>query len=556
MAGSHVKRDAQSETAQRHKEIVDAAPARDADFTTISGAPVDAIYTPADVEDVDYERDLGVPGEFPFTRGPYTNMYRGRLWTMRQFSGFGTARESNERYKFLLAQGGGGLSVAFDMPTLMGIDADHARAEGEVGRCGVSISSLRDMEILFDGIPLQDVSTSMTINGPAAIIWAFYIAAAEKQGADPAKLRGTLQNDILKEYIAQKEYIFPPAPSLRLVVDTIEHATNHMPYFHPVSISGYHIREAGSTAVQELAFTLSDGFAYVEAAMARGLSVDAFAPRLSYFFNAHSDFFEEICKYRAARRIWARHLRDKYGAKDPASWRLRFHTQTAGCSLTAQQPENNIVRVAIQALAGVLGGTQSLHTNSMDETLALPTDRAAKIALRTQQIIAAETGVANVADPLGGSWFIESLTNRMEQEAEEYFARIDKQGGVVRALEEGFQQREIGRAAYAYQRDLEAGRKFMVGVNTCVEPDEKLEIPLLIIEPRVEAEQRAALAELRRNRDNARASRTLSELRDAARGNTNLMPAILECARAYVTVGEAVAALQDVFGTYLEPAAF
>jgi len=556
MASSHLKPDAGLESAQRHKEAVEAAETRDADFTTISGDPLDAIYTPADTESVDYERDLGVPGEFPFTRGPYPSMYRGRLWTMRQFSGFGTARESNQRYKYLLSQGGGGLSVAFDMPTLMGIDADHARAEGEVGRCGVSISSLRDMEILFDGIRLQDVSTSMTINGPAAIIWAFYIAAAEKQGADPSKLRGTLQNDILKEYIAQKEYIFPPVPSMRLVVDTIEHATRQMPLFHPVSISGYHIREAGSTAVQELAFTLSDGFAYVEAALERGLDIDAFAPRLSFFFNAHSDFFEEICKYRAARRIWARHLRDRYGAKDPNSWRLRFHTQTAGCSLTAQQPENNIVRVAIQALAGVLGGTQSLHTNSMDETLALPTDRAAKIALRTQQVIAYETGVANVVDPLGGSWFVESLTNRMEQQAEDYFARLAGLGGVVRALEDGYQQREIGRAAYAYQRDLEAGRKFMVGINKNVEPDEKIEIPLLLIEKRVEEEQRAALADLRRNRDNERANRTLSELRDAARGTGNLMGPILECARAYATVGEAVAAMQDVFGTYLEPAAF
>jgi len=556
MSGSKVKNAAAQDAARRHKETVARAETRDADFTTLSGDPVDVLYTPADTADIDYERDLGAPGEFPFTRGVYTNMYRGRLWTMRQFSGFGTARESNERYKFLLAQGGGGLSVAFDMPTLMGLDADHTRAEGEVGRCGVSISSLRDMEILFDGIPLQDVSTSMTINGPAAIIWALYIAAAEKQGADTAKLRGTLQNDILKEYIAQKEYLFPPEPSIRLVVDTIEHATNHMPYFHPVSISGYHIREAGSTAVQELAFTLSDGFAYVEASIARGLDVDAFAPRLSFFFNAHSDFFEEICKYRAARRIWARHMRDRYGAKKPESWRLRFHTQTAGCSLTAQQPENNIVRVAIQALAGVLGGTQSLHTNSMDETLALPSDHAAKVALRTQQIIATETGVPNVVDPLGGSWYVESLTNRMEAAAEEYFARIEKQGGVVRAVEEGFQQREIGRAAYAYQKELEAGRKVMVGVNAYVEPEEKIEIPILIIERRVEEEQRAALAELRRNRDNARCAKRLSELRNAARGTDNLMPYLLECAREYVTVGEAVAALQDVFGTYREPAVF
>jgi methylmalonyl-CoA mutase N-terminal domain/subunit len=548
--------EAAAEAARRHKSVAAAAGGRDADFTTISGDSVDVLYTPADAEAIDYERDLGAPGEFPFTRGPYPNMYRGRLWTMRQFSGFGTAHESNARYKFLLAQGGGGLSVAFDMPTLMGLDADHGRAEGEVGRCGVSISSLRDMEILFDGIPLQDVSTSMTINGPAAIIWAFYIAAAEKQGADTKKLRGTLQNDVLKEYIAQKEYLFPPEPSMRLVIDTIEHATRHMPLFHPVSISGYHIREAGSTAAQELAFTLSDGFAYVEAAMARGLGVDEFAPRLSFFFNAHSDFFEEICKFRAARRIWARHLRDRYGARNPNSLRLRFHTQTAGCSLTAQQPENNIVRVAIQALSAVLGGTQSLHTNSMDETLALPTDHAAKIALRTQQVIAAETGVANVVDPLGGSWFVESLTQRMEDQAEEYFARIDKLGGVVRAIEAGFQQREIGRAAYVYQQQLEAKRKVMVGVNEFVEPDEKIDIPLLVIEKRVEMEQRRALADLRRDRDDGRARRALSELRDAARGTGNLMDPILECARAYATVGEAVEALQDVFGTYREPAIF
>jgi len=542
--------------ARRNKKVVDGTATRDADFTTLSGEAVDALYTPADLSGFDHDRDLGCPGEYPFTRGPYTNMYRGRLWTMRQFSGFGTARESNQRYKYLLAHGGGGLSVAFDLPTLMGVDADHARAAGEVGKCGVSISSLRDMEILFDGIPLQDVSTSMTINGPAAILWAFYIVAAEKQGASMAKLRGTLQNDILKEYIAQKEYLFPPRPSLRLEVDTIEFATERLPLFHPVSISGYHIREAGSTAAQELAFTLSDGFAYVEACIERGLDVDCFAPRLSFFFNAHSDFFEEICKYRAARRIWARHMRDKYGARDPNSWQLRFHTQTAGCSLTAQQPENNIVRVAIQALGGVLGGTQSLHTNSMDETLALPSDKAAKIALRTQQIIAYETGVPNVVDPLGGSWYVEALTNRMERLAEEYFARIEALGGVVRAIEAGFQQREIGRAAYEYQKKLEAKRKVMVGVNEFVEPDAKIDIPILVIGKRVEEEQRAALGELRRSRDNARVERCLAELQAAARGTANLMPPLLECARAYATVGEAAEALRQVFGGYREPAVF
>jgi methylmalonyl-CoA mutase N-terminal domain/subunit len=542
--------------AQRHNEVVDRASTRDADFTTLSGETLDPLYTPADVEDLDYARDVAAPGTFPFTRGPYPTMYRGRLWTMRQFSGFGTARESNERYRYLLRQGGGGLSVAFDMPTLMGVDPGHERAAGEVGRCGVSIASLRDMEVLFDGIPLGEISTSMTINGPAAIIWAFYIAAAEQQGADTSTLRGTIQNDILKEYIAQKEYLYPPAPSMRLVVDTIEHATNHMPRFHPVSISGYHIREAGSTAAQELAFTLSDGFAYVEACIERGLEVDAFAPRLSFFFNAHSDFFEEICKYRAARRIWARHMRDKYGAKTESSWRLRFHTQTAGCSLTAQQPENNIVRVALQGLAGVLGGTQSLHTNSMDETLALPSDRAAKIALRTQQVLAYETGVANVVDPLGGSWFVESLTNRMEEAAEAYFDKIEALGGVIAAIEEGFQQREIGQASYRYQREFEAKRKIMVGVNEFVEDDEELDIPILKIDHRIEEERAAELVELRRWRDNERVERCLRELADAGRGNDNLMPYLLECARAYVTVGEAADAMQAVFGSYREPAVF
>jgi methylmalonyl-CoA mutase N-terminal domain/subunit len=544
------------DAAQRHKQQVAAAEQRAADFTTLSGDTVDPIYTPADVAGIDYERDIGVPGEYPFTRGPYTNMYRGRLWTMRQFSGYGTARESNQRYKYLLANGGTGLSVAFDMPTLMGVDADHQRAEGEVGRCGVSVSSLRDMEVLFHGIPLQDVSTSMTINGPAAVIWAFYIAAAEKQGAKRAKLRGTLQNDILKEFIAQKEFIYPPEPSMRLVVDTIEFATNEMPLFHPVSISGYHIREAGSTAVQELAFTLADGFAYVEAAMARGLDVDRFAPRLSFFFNAHSDFFEEICKYRAARRIWARRMREKYGAKNENSWRLRFHTQTAGCSLTAQQPENNIVRVAIQGLAGVLGGTQSLHTNSMDETLALPTDKAAKIALRTQQVLAYETGVTNVVDPLGGSWFVESMTTRMEQEAERYFQQIDRLGGVVPAIEAGFLQREIGQAAYRYQRELEARQKTMVGVNEFVEPEETLEIPVLKIDHTTELACRRELAELRRSRDGARVERALQALTGASRGKANLMPHLIECAHAYCTVGETVTAMEGVFGTYREPAIF
>ncbi|HZL86379.1 MAG TPA: methylmalonyl-CoA mutase family protein [Candidatus Krumholzibacteria bacterium] len=544
------------DAARRHKAAVESAKTRTADFTTLSGERVDSLYTPSDIADVDYERDLGVPGEYPFTRGPYPNMYRGRMWTMRQFSGFGTAHESNQRYKYLLSQGGTGLSVAFDLPTLMGLDPDDERAEGEVGRCGVSIASLRDMETLFDGIDLGSISTSMTINGPAAIIWAFYIAAAEKQGTQRQKLRGTLQNDILKEYIAQKEFIYPPSPSMRLVVDTIEFATREMPLFHPVSISGYHIREAGSTAVQELAFTLADGFGYVEASLARGLDIDEFAPRLSFFFNAHSDFFEEICKYRAARRIWARHMREHYGAKHENSWRLRFHTQTAGCSLTAQQPENNIVRVALQALSGVLGGTQSLHTNAMDETLALPTDKAAKIALRTQQVIAHETGVTNVVDPLGGSYFVEAMTTRMEQQAEEYFRKIEGLGGVVAATEAGFQQREIGRAAYRYQKELEARQKIMVGVNECIEPEEDVAIPLLKIDMSTERHCRAAVADVRRGRDSKRVERCLRELKDAARGETNLMPTLLECAHAYVTVGEAAAAMVDVFGAYREPAVF
>ncbi len=544
------------EAARRHKEAVESAKKRNADFTTLSGESVDSLYTPADIPDLDYERDLGVPGEYPFTRGPYTNMYRGRMWTMRQFSGFGTAHESNQRYKYLLSQGGTGLSVAFDLPTLMGLDPDDERAEGEVGRCGVSIASLRDMETLFDGIGLGNISTSMTINGPAAIIWAFYIAAAEKQGAQRRELRGTLQNDILKEYIAQKEFIYPPSPSMRLVVDTIEFATREMPHFHPVSISGYHIREAGSTAVQELAFTLADGFGYVEASLARGLGIDDFAPRLSFFFNAHSDFFEEICKYRAARRIWARRMRERYGARNENSWRLRFHTQTAGCSLTAQQPENNIVRVALQALSGVLGGTQSLHTNAMDETMALPTDKAAKIALRTQQIIAYETGVANVVDPLGGSYFVEAMTTRMEQQAEEYFRKIEALGGVVAATEAGFQQREIGRAAYRYQKELEARQKIMVGVNECIEPEEGVAIPLLKIDMNTERQCRAAVAEVRHERDSQRVERCLRELQDTARGEGNLMPALLECAHAYVTVGEAASAMTQVFGAYREPAVF
>ncbi len=436
-------------------------PERYEKFTTISGKPVERLYTPDNVVDLDYFRDLGFPGEFPFTRGPYPTMYRGRLWTMRMFAGFGTAEETNQRFKYLLAEGETGLSIAFDLPTLYGYDTDAPEAEGEFGKCGVAVSSLRDMEILLDGIPLDEITTSMTINSPAAVIWAMYIVTAEKRGIPRRVLGGTIQNDILKEYIAQKEYIFPPEPSMRLVVDTIEFAANEMPRWHPISISGYHIREAGSTAVQELAFTLADGFTYVEAALERGLDIDAFAPRLSFFFNVHNDFFEEIAKFRAARRIWARAMRDKYGAKNPRSWTLRFHAQTAGCTLTAQQPENNIVRVAIQALAAVLGGAQSLHTNSMDEALALPSEKAVRIALRTQQIIAHETEVTNTIDPLGGSFYVEALTNRMEEEANEYFRRIESLGGVIPAIEKGFFQQEIADAAFRYQLEVDAKRRIM-----------------------------------------------------------------------------------------------
>ena len=502
----------------------------------------------------EHEEQLGLPGEYPFTRGPYPSMYRGKFWTMRQFAGFGSARDTNERYRYLLAHGQTGLSVAFDMPTLMGLDADDPLSLGEVGRCGVAVSSLEDMETLFEGIPLGDVSTSMTINGPAAIIWAMYIAAAEKQGVERGRLRGTLQNDILKEYIAQKEYLFPPAPSMRLVVDTIEFAAKEMPYWHAVSVSGYHIREAGSTAAQELAFTLADGFAYVEATIERGLKVDEFAPRLSFFFNAQSDFFEEIAKYRAARRIYAKRMREKYGAKNPASWRLRTHAQTAGCSLTAQQPENNIVRTAYQALAAVLGGTQSLHTNSMDETLALPTEKAVKIALRTQQVLAHETGVGDVVDPLGGSWYVEDLTNRLEAEAEEYFHRIDELGGVVPALERGFFQQEIGRASYRFQKALDDKSYVQVGVNEFVESEGKRNVDILRITQKTEDEQVARVRALRARRDSSAVERALGSVRDAAKAGDNMMPAFLAAVRAYATLGEVVGVCKEVYGEYLEPA--
>ncbi len=529
---------------------------RDADFTTVSGQELDPLYAPEDVEGLDYERDLGYPGLYPFTRGVQATMYRGRLWTMRQFAGFGTAEDTNRRYRFLLERGQTGLSVAFDMPTIMGRDSDDPLAEGEVGRCGVAIDSLADMETLFEGIPLKDITTSMTINGPAAVLLAFYLCVGEKQGASFSELGGTIQNDILKEYIAQKSWIFPPRPSMRIITDIMAFCSREVPRWNTISISGYHIREAGSTAVQELAFTLADGFAYVEAGIAAGLDVDDFAPRLSFFFNAHVDFFEEIAKYRAARRIWARHMREKYGARDPRSWMLRFHTQTAGCSLTAQQPENNIVRTAFQALSAVLGGTQSLHTNSMDETLALPTEKAVEIALRTQQLIACETGVANVIDPLGGSYFVEALTDRMEREAEEYFRRIEELGGVLAAIDQGFFQREIADAAYRYQREIESGKRVVVGVNRYRNEEETLSIELLKIDPAVERRQRERLAELRSSRSSSQVDASLEALREGARGDANLMPLILSCARAYCTEGEIIGALREVFGEYREKPLF
>ncbi len=541
---------------KRWQQEVASAKLRDTKFITASGEPVEMLGRPEHIKDLDYDRDLGMPGQFPFTRGVHATMYRGRLWTMRQFAGFGTPEDTNKRFKYLLENGQTGLSVAFDLPTLMGRDADDPWSEGEVGVCGVSVSSLRDMEILFDGIPLDQVSTSMTINSPAIILLAFYIAVAEKQGVQPQQLRGTIQNDILKEYIAQKEYIFPPTPSMRIIVDMIEYCTEHMPLWNTISISGYHIREAGSTALQELAFTLADGFAYIEAALERGLDIDAFAPRLSFFFNSHNDFFEEIAKFRAARRIYARRLKEQYKAKKERSWMLRFHTQTAGCTLTAQQPENNIVRVAYQALAAVLGGTQSLHTNSMDETLALPSEKAVKIALRTQQILAYETGVPHTIDPLAGSYFVENLTNKMEQGAEEYFRKIEELGGVIPAIEKGFFQREIAEAAYRYQLEIENNDRYIVGVNAFKDKDEKIEIPLLQISPEVEKEQIKRLQELKRNRDNKKVTALLKELKQAAIENKNLVPVIIEAAKEYATVGEMVNTLKEVFGEYQEPTDF
>jgi methylmalonyl-CoA mutase N-terminal domain/subunit len=529
---------------------------RTADFTTLSGNELNTLYTPRDVQQLDFLNEIGYPGAFPYTRGIHPTGYRGKLWTMRQFAGFGTPEDTNERFRYLLEHGQMGLSVAFDLPTLMGRDADDPFSEGEVGICGVAVSSLADMEILFKGINLGNISTSMTINAPAVMVMAFYLAVAEKQGVDFKKLRGTIQADILKEYIAQKEWIYPPEPSMRLIIDMFEYMNQDVPQWNPVSVSGYHIREAGSTAAQELAFTLANGFAYVEHGIARGLDVDEFVPRISFFFNSHIDFFEEIAKFRAARRIWARHMRDKYGAKSPKTMMLRFHTQTAGCSLTAQQPENNIVRTAMEALAGVLGGTQSLHTNSMDETLALPSEKAAKIALRTQQILAYETGVANTIDPLAGSYFIESLTTRMEQEAEQYFEKIDSFGGVIPAIEAGFFQREIAEAAYRYQQSLDRKEKLIVGVNDFIEEDEKIEIPILTISPEVEIKQKRRLAEVRQSRNQHDVDHALKELKRAAIDGVNVMPKLLDCARSYVTLGEQCNALAEVFGIYEEQAVF
>jgi methylmalonyl-CoA mutase, N-terminal domain len=551
---SHVSDDKRSVGAAEWEERYAAGGDRDAEFSTISGHPIEPLYEGEDLGP-DAEERIGYPGSYPFTRGPYPSMYRGRLWTMRQFAGFGTVEETNERFHYLLDHGQTGLSTAFDMPTLMGYDSDHPRSLGEVGREGVAVDTLADMERLFAGIPLGGVSTSMTVNAPAAILLAFYVLVAEKQGVPAEQLSGTIQTDILKEYIAQKEWCFPIEPALRLLTDMIEWCTESMPRWHPVSISGYHIREAGSTAQQELAFTLKDGFTYVERAIERGLDVDAFAPRLSFFFNSHIDFFEEIAKYRAARRIWAREMRETYGARKEESMRLRFHTQTAGVSLTAQQPLNNIVRTSLEALAAVMGGTQSLHTNSFDEALALPTEEAVRVALRTQQIIATETGVANTADPLGGSWFLEKLTDEMEEAAYRYFARIDELGGMVEAIRANFPQREIAEASFAYQQELNERRRIVVGVNDFTQEDEP-ETPILRIDPALERKQVDRLAATKAARDGAAVERALGELKAVAAGEANLMPAIVAAARAQATEGEMIAAMQEVFGTYTESPVF
>ena len=527
-------------------------PERKSQFISTSSEQINRLYTPVDIAELDYQADLGLPGQYPFTRGIHPTMHRGKLWTMRMFAGFGTAEETNQRFKYLLEQGQTGLSIAFDLPTLMGYDSDAPEAIGEFGKCGVAISSLKDMELLLQDIPLDRVSTSMTINSPAAIIWAMYIATAEKQGVRPEQLRGTIQNDILKEYIAQKEYIFPPEPSMRLVVGTIEYGTKEVPQWNTISISGYHIREAGSTAAQELAFTLADGMEYVRWAIKRGLDVDTFSPRLSFFFNAHNDFFEEIAKYRAARRIWAREMRETFAAKNPRSWLMRFHTQTAGVSLTAQQPENNLIRVAVQALAAILGGTQSLHTNSMDEALALPSEHAVTIALRTQQLIAEESGVTNTIDPLGGSFYLEALTDHIEVQAYDYFRMIDELGGLLPAIDKGFFQTEISEAAYQYQREIDTSIRNIVGVNV-FQDDKPVAIPILEIDPEGSSRQIDRLNEIRSSRDAGRVGQTLDRLRIACHGSENTMPFILDAVHAYATLGEIADIMREVFGTYQEP---
>ena len=529
-------------------------PERMEQFTTTSLYPIKGLYTPADLEGIDFDADVSYPGQFPYTRGIHATGHRGRLWTMRQFAGFGSAFDTNKRFKYLLSQGQTGLSTAFDLPTLMGLDADNPLSEGEVGKCGVAVSSLADMEALFDGIPLEDVTTSMTINAPASMILAMYLVVAEKHGASWKKISGTLQNDILKEFIAQKEWIYPPRPSMQLVIDTFKFCTDEVPRWNFVSVSGYHIREAGSTAIQELAFTLRDGMEYVQWAIDAGMDVDAFTPRISFFFNAHNDFFEEIAKYRAARRIWARVMRDRFGAKGPRSWQLRFHTQTAGVTLTAQQPYNNVARVAIQALAGVLGGTQSLHTNSLDETLALPSEHAATIALRTQQIIAHETGVTNTVDPLAGSYFIEKLTSEMEAGALEYIRKIDEMGGMVEAIDLGFPQKEIHESAYEFQRAMERGEKLVVGVNAYTDvSDENVQPPMLVIDHTTAEFQSRRLADLRATRDQDRVTQALDLLENGAAEGRNTMPLLIDCVRSYCTLGEMCDALKEVYGEYQEP---
>jgi len=549
------RKKSQREELKKWQADVKNSPARDYNFDSISGRSLDLLYSPQNIDD-EYIEKLGFPGLYPFTRGVHANMYRGKLWTMRQFSGFGTPEESNERYHYLLKQGQTGLSIAYDMPTLMGYDPDHPISLGEVGKCGVNVATLRDMEILLKDIDLGNVSISQTINGPAMILLAFYVALAENKGVPLDKLRGTLQNDILKEFTAQKEWIFPPEPSMRIITDMLAFCTENMPQYNSISISGYHIREAGSTAGQELAFTLADGFTYIEYALNAGLQIDDFAPRLSFFFNSHLDFFEEIAKFRAARRIWARHLKENYGAKNERSWKLRFHAQTAGCSLTAQQPENNISRTAFQAIAAVFGGAQSLHTNSMDETLALPSEKAAEIALRTQQLIAYETGVANVADPLGGSWLIESLTDQLEQEAEKYFEEIEHLGGVIQAIEKGYFQREIARSAKSYQKLVDQKQLFIVGVNQFGKDDENIDIPILEIGPEVEQIQVKAINELKNTRNETAVQQALYKIRETCANGGNIMPPIIEAAKVYVTLGEIVTAMKAEFGEWQEAAVF